>query len=122
MLSSGHIALTRSCHVMWQVLDNCPIHHTYVDELREMVESRGALLRFLAPYCCIDSPIEPSFNSFKSYLKRHGAWADANDEHDVLKYALRHCVTAEQAMNYYTGCGYSNRPDYQAFLEANGFA
>ena len=85
-----------------------------------MVESRGALLRFLAPYCCIDSPIEPPFNSLKSYLRRHGEWADANPEHGAIKHALKHCVTAEQAMHYYSGCGYSNRPDYQAFLDAMG--
>ena len=66
-----------------------------------MVASKEALLKFLAPYCCLNSPIEPAFYSLKSYLRRHGAWADVNDEYEVIKYALAHYISAEQAMNYY---------------------
>jgi hypothetical protein len=32
------------------VLDNCGIHHTYEQELIDMVEATGAKLLFLAPY------------------------------------------------------------------------
>ena len=49
------------------------MHYSYLDVLTAMVESRGALLRFLAPYCPGDNPIEPAFQNLKAYLKRHGA-------------------------------------------------
>ena len=95
-----------------QVLDNCPMHYTYLEShLLPMVASRGALLRFLAPYCPGDNPIEPCFNQLKSFLRRWGDWAEANDEEQVIDFALRNCVSAEQAANFYRGCGYSVRPD-----------
>ena len=42
------------------------------------------------------------------------------EEHGAIKHARKQCATAEQAMGYYSGCGYSNCPDYQTFLDAMG--
>jgi len=54
------------------VLDNCSIHHTYEDDLREMVEGVGAKLVFLAPYSPIDNPIESGFNVLKTFWIQYG--------------------------------------------------
>ena len=57
---------------------------------------RGALLRFLAPYCCIDRPVEPPFNSLKLHLRRHGTRRMGGREpggarrHQARTQALRH--------------------------------
>lgn len=87
------------------------MHRTHLDLLTAMVESRGARLRFLAPYCPGDNPIEPCFNQFKKWLKRWGDWAAENDETQVLGFALRSCVTAAQVAEFYRNCGYSVRLD-----------
>ena len=86
------------------------MHHSYEDELRGMVEARGAHLRFLAPYCPQDNPIETGFNNFKSYLKRHHEWANTSPEPEVIDTALRRSVTPQAAANFYAGCGYSLHP------------
>ena len=93
------------------VLDNCPMHYSYEGLLRAMVHRRGALLLFLAPYCFIDSPIEPAFHNFKAWLRRNSDWADANPEGEVLRVALRDCMGPSEAAGFYAGCGYSVHPD-----------
>ena len=60
------------------IMDNCPMHYCYLAELVAMVEAKGAVLRFLAPYCPIDNPIEIAFSQFKSCLKRHRTGRTAN--------------------------------------------
>ena len=87
------------------------MHYSHLDILTAMVESRGARLRFLAPYCPGDNPIEPCFNQLKKFLRRWGDWADENDETQVLSFSLRNCATAEQVAGFYRNCGYSVRPD-----------
>ena len=88
------------------------MHYTYEAELRAMCESKGAVLRFLAPYCPQDNPIEKGFFNFKSWLRRHNEWATANPEYDVIALGLRQCVSPDTAANLYLqSCGYSIRPD-----------
>ena len=53
------------------VLDNCRIHHTYEQQLREVVEAQGGKLLFLAPHTPIDNPIEIAFNCMKMFWVRH---------------------------------------------------
>ena len=51
------------------ILDNASIHHC--DGVVELIESTGALLIFLPPYCSDLNPIEETFASIKSYLRTH---------------------------------------------------
>mmetsp|Transcript_28730 Transcript_28730/g.67374 ORF Transcript_28730/g.67374 Transcript_28730/m.67374 type:complete len:127 (+) Transcript_28730:909-1289(+) len=62
------------------VLDNCQIHHAREAELlavmakvtRPWRTDVGALLIFLAPYCCIDNSDEYGFSVFKACWRRNG--------------------------------------------------
>lgn len=93
------------------IMDNCPMHYCYLAELVAMVEARGAVLRFLAPYCPIDNPIEIAFSQFKSYLKRHRDWANSEPELFVVGHALRASTSSSDAAAFFSRCGYSVRPD-----------
>jgi transposase len=56
------------------VIDNCTVHKNDLAVLVAMVEAEGAKIRFLAPYCPINNPIECAFSSFKACWRRHGHW------------------------------------------------
>lgn len=61
------------------VLDNCRIHHTYEQQLREVVEAQGGKLLFLAPHTPIDNPIEIAFNCMKMFWVRHAEMLNGMD-------------------------------------------
>mmetsp|Transcript_12721 Transcript_12721/g.16429 ORF Transcript_12721/g.16429 Transcript_12721/m.16429 type:complete len:115 (+) Transcript_12721:467-811(+) len=91
------------------VLDNCGIHHTYEQELYDMVHSVGAELLFLAPYSPIDNPIETGFNVVKSCWKRHQDHLNTlNDVEKALRWCLTECYTdpAASAVLSFQKCGY----------------
>lgn len=102
------------CSVL--VLDNCAIHKKYEDELRALVEVQlGGALVYLAPYCCVDSPIEFGFNAFKNAWKRHGAYLNSLDASDAIQWAIMHAYkggaagSLEAARGTYATCGYVER-------------
>lgn len=91
------------------VMDNCGIHHTYEDELRDMVHSRGAHLIFLAPYSPIDNPIETAFNVVKSFwIRNQGVLNQMSDVKSALDFCFEHCYPdpATSANKSFEKCGY----------------
>lgn len=98
------------------VLDNCQIHHTFGEALREMVEAAGAKLLFLAPYCPIDNPIECAFSSFKACWRRHGHWLDMPPLHEKIDFCFRSCGSnGAAAVKTYRKCGYiQNNNDHSS--------
>jgi hypothetical protein len=91
------------------VLDNCRIHHTYERELRDMVESKGAKLLFLAPYSPIDNPIESAFNVFKMYWVRHAEFLCGLPVDQAIDICLKYCYgdAALAARRSFESCGYN---------------
>ena len=51
------------------IMDNCSIHHVYVDAIVNMVHEVGALVQFLSPYSPDYNPIEEAFSKVKAYLR-----------------------------------------------------
>ncbi len=49
------------------VMDNCSVHH--VERVVEMINSVGALIRFVPPYSPDLNPIELAFSKVKSFIK-----------------------------------------------------
>ena len=94
------------------VLDNCQIHKTRLAEFTALVESQGAKLVFLAPYCPIDNPIEKAFNVLKSFWRKHHAWLESAEAAQgldaVIEYAINNCYRdpAASAQEAYSSCGY----------------
>ncbi len=91
------------------VMDNCKIHHSFIDELREMIAAVGSKILFLAPYAaCEDSPIEQAFNVFKGAWRRSApVFADAPTG-ERIQYCMDTCYEdpAKGAARTYLKCGY----------------
>ena len=73
------------------VMDNCTVHHVYVNRVVEMIHSTGALLRFLPPY-------SPDLNSIELVVSKVKAFVKANEL--VFQY-LPH-ITVSMAFNTVT--------------------
>lgn len=102
------------CSVL--VLDNCAIHKKYEDELRALVEGMlGGVLVYLAPYCCIDSPIEYGFNAFKNTWKANSIYLDSLNQDAAIQWAILNAYkggavgSARAARGTYATCGYVKR-------------
>lgn len=84
------------------VMDNLSSHKCV--RVHELIESRGAELRYLPPYSPDFSPIEPAFSKIKQRLRslalrtRDAIW---NSMQPVLD-----TVTASDALNFFDHCGY----------------
>jgi hypothetical protein len=79
------------------IMDNCSIHmHHHV---RELIEAKGAIIIYSAPYSPELIPIEYMFKSWKDHLKRcHLDFA--KDWHSVHHAALN-SVTPEMGLNFF---------------------
>lgn len=89
------------------VIDNCTVHKNDLAALVAMVEAVGAKVRFLAPYCPIDNPIECAFSSFKACWRRNGHWLDLLPLHLKIKFCFDHCgANGEAAVATYRKSGY----------------
>ena len=102
------------CSVL--VLDNCAIHKKYEDELRALVEEKlGGLLVYLAPYCCVDSPIEFGFNAFKNTWKANNLYLDTLEKDAAIQWAILNAYeggeagSVRAAAGTYATCGYVKR-------------
>ena len=102
------------CSVL--VLDNCAIHKKYESELRALVESvLGGVLVYLAPYCCVDSPIEFGFNAFKNAWKANCVYLDSLEKAEAIQWAILNAYkggavgSATAARGTYATCGYVRR-------------
>jgi transposase len=89
------------------VIDNCTVHKNDLAALVAMVEAVGAKVRFLAPYCPIDNPIECAFSSFKACWRRHGNWLGLFPLHLKIKFCFDHCgANGQAAVATYRKSGY----------------
>ena len=84
------------------VMDNCSVHH--INRVTEMINSTGALIRFLPPYSPDLNPIELVFSKVKSFVK-------ANDL--VFQFSPRivvsmayNTITQQDCIHYIQHCGY----------------
>jgi transposase len=84
------------------ILDNLPAHRTV--GVRDIVQARGARLRFLPPYSPDFNPIENAFAKLKSILRKAAA-RTIPDLWDAVRDALPQFTPAECA-NYFTAAGY----------------
>src|SRR5277367_5394511 len=86
------------------VMDNLSVHKR--DSVRVMVEECGAELRFLPPYSPDMNPIEKSWSKIKTALR-----AAATRTYEALDAAISAAlktVTAQDAVGWFTSCGYSS--------------
>ena len=79
------------------IMDNCSIH--YDPEIKRLIESKGAILIYSAPYCPELIPIEYMFHQWKAYLKRYNE-SFGKDWFTVHIAALA-SVTPQQGLNYF---------------------
>ena len=84
------------------ILDHLPAHR--VAGVRDMIEARGATLRFLPPYSPDFNPIENAFAKLKAILRKAAA-RTIDDLWDAIRDALPQFNPAECA-NYFTAAGY----------------
>lgn len=84
------------------VLDNLNIHHG--DRVRQAIEAKGCHLVFLPSYSPDLSPIEQAFSKLKTCLRRLGARTKEALQ-DAIAQALE-TITAQDARNWFTHCGY----------------
>ncbi|KAG8945644.1 hypothetical protein FRC04_000605 [Tulasnella sp. 424] len=86
------------------VMDNATIHHG--EAIRELVESTGAILKYLPPYSPDLNPIEESFSAVKAFLRRNEALAVGKEARmSLIREGLAR-VTKEDAQGWYTSAGY----------------
>lgn len=95
------------CPTLWPgdvvVMDNLSSHKG--QRVRELIEARGAELRFLPPYSPDLSPIESSFSKVKQALRSMGVRTV-----DALWGAIQgvlDTVTPNDAAGYFRHCGYT---------------
>ncbi len=84
------------------IMDNLSAHKSR--RARELVESRGAGLRFLPPYSPDFSPIENAFSKLKGYLRKASARTK-----EALQAAISEAlgtITPQDALGYFRHCGY----------------
>ena len=84
------------------VLDNLPVHK--VAGLAQLVEARGARLRFLPPYSPDFAPIEQAWSKLKTALRTAQARTRQALE-QALDQALA-WITSQDAQNWFDHCGY----------------
>ena len=99
-------------------LDNVGIH--LAARVREAIEAKGCLLRFLPPYSPDYSPIELTFSLLKVWMRRHFRSFRELFEGDFggfLAYAIENSGCDKKAIEHFRHCagGYLFEGDYEAF-------
>ena len=90
------------------VLDGLGAHRT--NEVRELIEERGADLLFLPSYSPDLNPIEEAFSKIKNIVRKAGARTrEALDE--AMAEAM-FAVTLEDVAGWFSHCGYEPRDQY----------
>ena len=86
------------------VLDSAAIHHTH--EVVQAVQSTGALVHFLPPYCPDLNPIEEGFSKVKTLLKANEDSISYFDTETAVLVAINN-ITAQDCINWIAHAGYS---------------
>jgi transposase len=86
------------------VMDNAKIH--MYPELETMVNSAGAILFYLPPYCPHLNPIEMGFGQFKKWIQRYANMAFPVAPEAVINVAMKKCTSRRVALNLFKHCGY----------------
>jgi len=84
------------------ICDNAAAHK--VDNVKELIESKGARVVYLPPYSPDLSPIELYWSKFKHFLKKAKARTKEN-LHQAISNAIN-TITKEDAKNWFEHCGY----------------
>lgn len=89
------------------VLDNLPAHK--YPEVEQAIRAVGCRLLFLPRYSPEFNPIEPCWSKLKNELRSRAART-----HDALEVAVAEAarmITAQNASDWFTNCGYKLAPD-----------
>lgn len=89
------------------ILDNCSIHH--LADVIDLIQSVGALVRYLPPYSPDLMPIEECFIKVKLFLLENDACFQSADDPTVIIQAAFANVTAEDCIAWSADCGYTDR-------------
>ena len=87
-----------------RVLDKVP-HGHWMTQIRELIESRGAYLRYLPPYSPDLNPIEMVFSKIKQLLRSLAA--RTQDSLWAAMQSVLDAVTPTDAANCFRHAGYS---------------
>jgi len=85
------------------VMDNASAHKT--DEIIELIESTGAKILFLPPYCPEMNPIEYCWSKIKNFLKKKKPQTKKL-LYETITDALK-IITAKDIQGYFNHCGFS---------------
>lgn len=90
--------------------------------VRQVLEAKGCLVRFLPPYSPDYSPIELTFSILKAWMRRHFRRLRAYFEGDFggfLRYAIENSGCDKYAVEHfrYAAEGYKFQGDYEAFQQ-----
>ena len=119
-----HDCHTKTAHLRWLghllqhstvVMDDCRIHHTHVDRLRDLFAVKGIAIMFLPAYIPDYNPIEKFFGAVKAELKgERRALYQAFDENyhkdeAAAKKLVRACenVPVEHFAACFRDCGFN---------------
>jgi transposase len=88
------------------VLDNLGAHKG--EQVRQLIEARGCQVLFLPGYSPDLSPIEETFSTIKTLLRRAGARTREALEQAIGQALL--AVTSPHARGWFAQCGYLSAP------------
>lgn len=87
------------------IVDNAKIH--MYQEFIDAVQSRGAIVIFLPPFCPHFNPIETGFSLLKRWIQKHANIAYNGSPELVLDLAFQCCVSDENTpVAMFAHCGY----------------
>ena len=85
------------------MIDNLPAHKAA--GVREVIEARGATLRYLPKYSPDLNPIEMPFSKLKAYLRKAGERTIPRLRRRIGSFARN--LAAREAANYFRHAGYA---------------
>ena len=86
-------------------MDNVSIHH--VQEVTELINQTGALIRFLPPYSPDLNPVEQIFGKVKGIMKENDKLFQVYSAPRVLLTMAFEMITKSDCKAYVKCCGYN---------------
>ncbi len=84
------------------IMDNVKFHH--VDDVRKLIEGKGAKLIYLPPYTPELNPIEEMWSKIKTILRKHGA-RTLEKFQETIKIAFE-AINCHDIKGWFTHAGY----------------